>query len=509
MALITAATALASAASAEMTEDTCSALAEFAYPDLRIEVAEFLSGATIDETALPNHCRVEGYLEERVGSDGKRYATGFELRMPVAWNERFYFQGGGGTDGSIRPAVGVNTIGHPPALTLGFAVVSTDAGHNLGDRADTSFGLEPKARVDWGYNAIDLTATVSKALLQAAYGTWPRYSYFVGNSNGGRQGLIFALRHPNQFDGILAQNPIRQQTRGHVAGAWSVRVLAERAPTDAAGKPIFTQFLDDADFALLTRELTAQCDELDGLKDGVVDSARLCSPDFSALECRDGATEECLSRDQIDAFTLIHEGPVNSAGEELYVPFAYDAGSDFMGWHIGDADAFPNNGRKARNTSMHNVFRDPPDPDFDVYGFDFDTDPVSMNAAAQFTDAASADLDAFKGAGGRLIVVHSMGDSGISAVDTTRWFETLQNRYGAETGSFARLFLLTGVRHDRTGSGPHVFPGLEMLMAWVEDGSAPDHRSVSGGTPSRERPLCAYPRYVTWEPATESWGCQE
>ncbi len=156
VALITAATALASAASAEMTEDTCSALAEFAYPDLRIEVAEFLSGAKIDDTAMPDHCRVVGYLEERVGSDGKHYATGFELRTPVAWNDRFYFQGGGGTDGSIRPAVGGNTIGHPPALTLGFAVVSTDAGHNLGDRADTSFGFEPKARVDWGYIAIDV-----------------------------------------------------------------------------------------------------------------------------------------------------------------------------------------------------------------------------------------------------------------------------------------------------------------------------------------------------------------
>lgn len=509
VALITAATALASAASAEMTEDTCSALAKFAYPDLRIEVAEFLSGATIDETALPDHCRVEGYLEERVGSDGKRYATGFELRMPAAWNERFYFQGGGGVDGSIRPAVGVNTIGHPPALTLGFAVVSTDAGHNLGSRSDTSFGLEPKARVDWGYNAIDITATVAKALLQSAYGTWPRYSYFVGNSNGGRQGLVFALKHPNQFDGILSQNPIRQQTRGHVAGAWSVRVLSERAPKDAAGKPIFARFFDDADFALLTREIIAQCDNLDGLKDRVVDSARLCAPDFSALLCTDGAAEECLSQSQIEAFTMIHEGPVNSAGAELYAPFAYDAGSDFMGWHIGDAIEFPNNGRKARNTSMHNVFREPPDPEFDVYNFDFDRDPAFMNAASQFTDVASNDLDAFKGAGGKLMVFHGMGDSGISAQDTTHWFETVRERYGRESESFARLFLLTGVRHDRTGPGPHIFPGLEMLMAWVEQGVEPDNRSITGGDPSRERPLCAYPRYVTWDSADKAWGCLE
>lgn len=509
VAIATSATLFASASHAAMTETSCTALAGFAYPSLRIEAAEFLTGVTEDDTALPDHCRVEGYLEERTGTDGKAYATGFELRMPAEWNEKFYFQGGGGVDGSIRPAVGTNTIGHPPVLTLGFAVVSTDGGHNLGSRGDTSFGSEPKARTDWGYNSIDITATAAKALLHEGYGLWPRWSYFVGNSNGGRQGLVFAMKHPNQFDGILAQNPIKQQTRGHVAGAWSVKVLADRAPQNDSGQPIFTRFMNDADFALLADSITAQCDTLDGLEDGVVDSARLCEPDFTALLCESDATEGCLSQDQIDAFNLIHSGPVNSAGEELYAPFAYDAGSDFMSWHIGNAAEFPNNGRKARNTSMYNVFRDPPEPDFDKYAFDFDKDPAFMDAASPFTDATSADLDAFKGAGGKLMVFHGMGDSGISAIDTTRWFETVRDRYDDETDDFARLFLLTGVQHGRTGPGPHIFSGLDMLMAWVEEGEAPEGETVSGGEPDRERPLCAYPTYVTWDAASESWGCEE
>ena len=502
------ATLLATTAHAALTAEDCTALTDFAYPDLRIEAAEFLTGVTEDDTALPDHCRVEGYLEERTGTDGKQYATGFELRLPAEWNDRLYFQGGGGVDGSIRPAVGTNTIGHPPALTLGFAVVSTDGGHNLGSRGDTSFGSEPKARTDWGYNSIDITATVVKALLQQAYGTWPQYSYFLGNSNGGRQGMVFAMKHPNQFDGILSMNPIKQQTKGHVAGAWSVNVLAERAPKDDEGKPIFTRFFDQADFDLLGQAITAQCDALDGKEDGTVDSAKLCEPDFSDLVCAEGASEGCLTQEQIDAFTLIHEGPFDSEGNELYAPFAYDAGSDFMGWHIGDATEFPNNGRKARNTSMYNVFRDPPQPDFDKYEFDFDSDPAFMDAASQFTDATSADLDAFKGAGGKLMLVHGMGDSGISAIDTTRWFETVRDRYGADTAEFARLYLLTGVQHGRTGPGPHVFDGLDMLMAWVEEGKAPEG-TVSGGDPARERPLCAYPTYVTWNADSESWGCAE
>lgn len=509
LAFAAAATIAASPTLAAITADNCAALSGFAYPDLRIEAAEFVSGVTKDDTPLPDHCRIEGYLEDRTGTDGKAYATGFELRIPTAWNERLYFQGGGGTDGSIVAAIGTNTIGHPPALTLGFAVVSTDGGHNLGSRSDTSFGLDPKARTDWGYNSIDITASAAKALLQQATGIWPRRSYFVGNSNGGRQGLIFAMKHPNQFDGILAMNPIKQQTRGHVASAWSVKVLADRAPKDENGKPIFTRFFDQADFDLLAGAITEQCDALDGLKDGVVDSARLCIPDFSALLCAGEAADNCLTQDQIEAFTLIHQGPFNSAGQELYAPFAYDAGSDFMGWHIGDATAFPNNGRKARNSSLYNVFREPPQAEFDIYAFDFDTDPVPMAAASQFVDATSADLDAFKGAGGKLMVFHGMGDSGISAIDTTRWFETVRKRYDEETSDFARLFLLTGVQHGRTGPGPHVFPGLEMLMAWVEQGQSPDGQMVSGGEPPRERPLCAYPTYVTWNASHQNWGCAQ
>jgi feruloyl esterase len=510
MVLTTAATLFASVSHAAMNEADCNALAGFAYPDLGIEAAEFLTGVTEGDTALPDLCRVECYLEEHTGTDGKAYATGFELRMPANWNEKFYFQGGGGVDGSINPALGINTIGHPLALTLGFAVVSTDGGHNLGSRGDTSFGSEAKARTDWGYNSIDITATAAKALLHEGYGLWPRRFYFVGSSNGGRQGMVFAMKHPNQFDGILAQNPIKQQTRGHVAGAWSVSVLADRAPKDDAGNPIFTRFMEKADFALFANAITTQCDRLDGLQDGVVDSARLCEPDFAALLCQGGTTEGCLSQDQIDAFTLIHAGPFNSAGDELYAPFAYDAGSDFMGWHIGDATEFPNNGRKARNTSMYNVFREPPRPDFDKYDFDFDVDPAFMNAASQFTDAISGDLDAFRGAGGKLIVTHGMGDSGISAIDTTRWYQTVQDRYGVDdTATFARIFLLTGVQHGRTGPGPHIFGGLDMLMAWVEDGTAPEGATISGGDPARERPMCAFPTYVTWDTSSESWHCKE
>lgn len=502
---------LAGAAQAELTQESCISIASLTYPDLRVEQADFLTGdaAVIADKPYPDHCVVRGFLEERVGTDGQNYASGFELRMPVDWNNRFFFQGGGGIDGSIRAAIGTNTGHNPDALTLGYAVASTDGGHNLGSRRNVSFGAERKALIDYGYNSVELVGITSKALIREAYGSYATYSYFVGFSNGGRQALQSAIRTPNLFDGIVAGAPIKQQTRGHVATAWSIKVLAEIAPRDDQGRPLLSKIYSEGDIAAINATITAQCDALDGLQDGIVDSAKMCDVDLSPAVCDGEKAEGCISQAQADAYASVLNGPFNSKGQELYAPYAYDAGSDFVRWHLGDAQEWPNNGRKARNNSIKMVFRQPADPDFDKWQFDFDTDPIPMNNASQFVDATSADIDAFALSGGKLIVYHSIGDSGPSAIDTARWFETVQARYGQEqTSEFAQFYLLTGIGHSRSkGIGPTKFPALDSVVAWVEGGVAPK-MEISGGTPDRTRPMCAYPTYVTWDTDSEVWGCK-
>ena len=102
-------------------------------------------------------------MAERTGIDGKPYHIGFELRLPLQWNGRLLYQGGGGNDGVIRPAVGPQAApGY--ALNRGFAVVTTDAGHQ-GPTAD--FGFDPIARTDNAYNAHDKVAVTAKELLRA------------------------------------------------------------------------------------------------------------------------------------------------------------------------------------------------------------------------------------------------------------------------------------------------------------------------------------------------------
>ena len=64
--------------------------------------------------AMPEHCEVIGVMRERTGSGGQHYAVKYHLRMPLDWNGRFLFQGGGGTNGMLGLANGALQPGMPP-----------------------------------------------------------------------------------------------------------------------------------------------------------------------------------------------------------------------------------------------------------------------------------------------------------------------------------------------------------------------------------------------------------
>ncbi|MBO1362154.1 tannase/feruloyl esterase family alpha/beta hydrolase, partial [Acetobacter sacchari] len=70
----------------------------------------------------------------------------------------FYYQANGGLDGSVAKAVGrllFSGGSDSAALNEGFAVISSDMGH---PSPTPLFGLDPQARLDYGYNAVaDLT----------------------------------------------------------------------------------------------------------------------------------------------------------------------------------------------------------------------------------------------------------------------------------------------------------------------------------------------------------------
>ena len=120
----------AAALYAQTDAERCAALKRLSIPDVEITSAALAPAGPVGRGGpMPEHCVVRGAIDKRIGFGGKPFAIGFEMRLPVKWERRFLFQGGGGMDGTVRPALGsASGANTNPALARGFAVVSLDAG---------------------------------------------------------------------------------------------------------------------------------------------------------------------------------------------------------------------------------------------------------------------------------------------------------------------------------------------------------------------------------------------
>jgi feruloyl esterase len=219
----------------------CSGLANTGFPNTLITQAQWqAAGVVILPTGvLPAHCEIQGKINQRVGADGKNYAIGFHLRLPEAWNGRFFFQTQGGNDGNLGSGDGTPGGGAPSTVNQGYATVTTDAGHvpeNVPVIGGQLYGLDPQTRVDYGYNSDGTVGRLSKQIIAAYYGSSPRYSYIMGCSNGGRHAMVASQRFPHLFDGYVAGDPgFNLPSAG--CGAWDP-AFASVAPLHSDGKPI-------------------------------------------------------------------------------------------------------------------------------------------------------------------------------------------------------------------------------------------------------------------------------
>lgn len=484
----------------------CQALQALVMDNTRITSARFVSvGEVVDAgVPMPAHCLVEAAIAPRVGADGKPYAIRYEVRLPVPWNGRFQFQGGGGVDGVVRPAYGLLHPGVTPALAQGAAVASTDTGHTGTSTRDASFGLDPQARIDWGYNAVDRVTVQAKTLVERFYGQPARYAYFVGCSGGGRQGMVAAQRYPHHFDGIVSGAPILEQHLAQVGSLVALQAFQAIAPSNDKGERVLSQAYTDTDLKLVNSAVLAQCDALDGVLDGVVENHHACRVDLQPLRCEGAKTAQCLTPQQVDAFHRVMAGPVNSAGQRLYPGVPWDAGIGSGTWRsnwLGTSNTATPNAAKYTNQSIRLVFMTPPDPTFDYLRFDVDQDPTRLLASAATTSANSTDYSGFKARQGKTIVYVGNADSLVNPAGVKRWYQNLVAANGGieATKQFARFFVAPGVEHCRGGQGLDRFDPVSALYDWVEKGRAPDTLPTSGAAfPGRQRMLCAWPQVATY-----------
>ena len=264
-------------------------------------------------------------IDRRTGLDGKRYGIGFAVALPDDWNGRLLMQGGGGLNGRVAPPVGGVAAGDTPALARGFAVVTTDTGHE-GAVFDARFMRDQQAGLDFAYVAVGRVALAAKDVVARYYGRPAAKAYFAGCSTGGREGMLMAQRYPAYFDGIIAGAPAMRTGHSNLA-VRAMRVAFNRlAPPDAAGKPQPALAFSDADRKAVVQGLLDACDANDGAKDGLIFDTRGCRFSPASLACKGPKADGCLSAPQVAAIEKAFAGPRDSKGRQVYPKFLYDTG---------------------------------------------------------------------------------------------------------------------------------------------------------------------------------------
>lgn len=542
--------------------DTCAALAnEVSNLDLFPQATNVTSATLVAAAgALPEHCNLQGTMKERRGADSspgkeQNYAIKWQVRLPTAWNGRFYMPGGGGLNGSIP-----NTTSQ---LANGYAIAASDSGHdnsvNTDDMAASAgaFGTDFEARTDFAYRAIELTTKLAKAFITTYHDKVAEYSYFEGCSMGGREALMVTQRLPEQFDGVVAGDPALRFASVTAKSVYVSQVFGNLARSMGVysmnGVPLANNTFTNQDLQLVSKAVLNACDALDGLTDGIVSNGMLCTtpvvaPQLDAVQCVGGKTATCLSSDQIGALKKFYDGPVTPTGKRPYHGWMWDPGiagctsatdcntptstNIAGGWRTWNLGGYQTNLATAVNTANAYtaarggaaatvVVPTPPVMPSPVanealtsylMNLDLDSYVSSMRTTApgfpvsgyDMFETASTDLSRFRERGGKLIIHQPQTGGPFSPLAMIDYYQSLNAVNGGSgidydrTQSFARLFMMPGAQHCGGGPSTSNINAFNSIVRWVEDGVAPERIVGTAPTatpwPGRTRPLCPFPK---------------
>lgn len=445
---------------------------------------------------LPAFCRVAGVAKPTADSEIK-----FEVWLPATgWNGKFQQVGNGGYAGTIPLAA----MAQP--LLRGYAAAGTDDGHTGG--IDNSWAIgHPEKVIDFGYRAVHETSVQAKAIVRAFYGKDLARSYFVGCSDGGREGLMEAQRFPEDFIGIVAGAPANAWTHLQFAGVWNERALHD----DPAG------YIPPSKLPVLQKAAVAACDALDGVEDGLIENPRRCHFDPVVTQCKDADAPTCLTAPQVEAARKIYRGAHNPrTGARIfpgYSPGTEAVPGNWAVWMTGAGAGQASIGSIFGNSFFADFVFENPKWDFRTLNFD---DDVKMADAkfASVLDSTNPNMTPFKARGGKLIQYHGWGDAAIAPQSSVDYYESVLAKMGKKTQDFYRLFMVPGMSHCGGGLGANVFGNgasipqadathdvVIALDRWVEQGATPDQIIATrfvDGNPAKgvamTRPLCPYPK---------------
>jgi feruloyl esterase len=370
-------------------------------------------------------------------------------------------------------------------LTLGYAVASTDTGHE-GKGDDGSYALgHPEKVIDFGYRAVHEMVMKSKAIIAEYYSRSARFSYWNGCSTGGRQGIEDLQRYPSDFDGVIAGAPAINPR-----SAAQIMWVAQAVHKDVAS------FIPASKFPVIQKAVVKTCDINDGVNDGVLEDPRSCKFDPGAILCKGADGPDCLTTSQVETARKIYSPAINPRSKEQIFP-GFEPGSE-KGWGFAASAQPP----QLTLTGLKNrVFKD---PNWDYKTFNFDSDVALIDRESQAVNAMDPNLGPFFSHGGKLLQYHGWNDTLIAPENSVNYYTSVADTLGGanKVNDSYRLFMVPGMAHCRGGDGTDRFDVISAMEQWVEKRKAPESIIASryaDDKPDRTRPLCPYPQVAAYK----------
>lgn len=541
---------------------------------------------------VPAHCIVDGSM---AGVTEGAPPINFRVALPTTWTRRAAQLGGGGMNGTIPGLTGSGGGSGPSLLERGFAVFGSDSGHQAGGfgppgggpggppgggfpgggppaggpggpggppgggfgpppgagapgapaASPNAWALNDEAIQNLGYMQMKKTLDAARVLTDRMYGALPSYTYYIGGSQGGREGLTVVQRYPDDYDGVVSTVPII---------SFSTLTLAPEL-IRIQEKPI-ANWVPPAKVNAIRGEFMRQCDDLDGLVDGLINNYMGCRAIFDVNQGEPGrdpwSAKRCPADVDPDPANTTESACLTSGQIEtlhfIYTPYEFATplahGTTSFGMWVPTMDP------GGSGLLVPNRYRGQEGADADasvhshlgvvgVTGFlmqDLAANPLDyveggpLNARRElistWLDATDPDLSAYRRSGGKLIVAVGTDDSLAPTGAQLDYFQSVIERMGrSNVDDFARFYVmpqtghgLSGNYYRTDGSGaevevrpiPNQIDRLAMIMRWAEEGIAPGMSEVVTSA-AGALPLCSYPtypRYVTGpETSVDSYGC--
>jgi len=474
---------ICSLAEAQTSATSCESLGTLTLPHAAVTLAASLDahaftrpsavagGPTLSNIAPM--CRVTVTSKPSPDSD-----ISIEAWLPVSgWNGKFVAVGNGGWAGTINYGL-LND-----ALSRGYAAAGTDTGH-VGGSGSFAFG-HPEKLIDYAYRSEHELAVIGKAIIAGYYGAAPRLSLWNGCSAGGRQGVTEAWRYPEDFDAIIAGAPGNYQMRMHVARV-ALNTFAHRSADS---------YIPPAKYPAIHAAVVNACDELDGLKDGLVSNPPACQFDARVLQCTVSDAPYCLNAAQVETANAMFAPVRHPKTGEVITNALVQPGSE-LGWAtLGGPQPLT----IAQDGLKYVAFNE---PEWNWRHFNPARDFDRALAASGTWDVTSADLKPFFSRGGKLLMYHGWADPQVTPLNSVTYFnDVLQATGPASQGKSIELYMAPGMNHCRGGEGFDTFDVVAAMELWIATGKAPAqipaaHRT--GDIVDRTRALCPYPQIATY-----------